>query len=274
MRKNVLNILTLSALLGTAVIYAEGRPEISICQANDCEETETVIQQRKQKTRTFLAELAHNDATVMQQFDLLAAELDILYQKGKNLKIKEITKIYDAIDFATDKHRLQTRKNKEKTPYIAHPLGVAYNVIHFGEVKECAVIIGALLHDTVEDTQTTFDEIEKTFEKEVASLVREMTDDKKLASNERKRLQVIEASKKSKGATQIHLADKLYNVVDLLQNPPEGWSRTRIERYYQWVQSVIDRLPQANNKLKDATQKVINDYWEKQESNSKVTASK
>jgi guanosine-3',5'-bis(diphosphate) 3'-pyrophosphohydrolase len=202
----------------------------------------------------------------MKNYDLLVGELDNAYRKGKSLKAEEIDAIFNAIDFAAEKHRLQLRQNKEKTPYISHPLGVTYNLMHYGEVSDAAVIIGALLHDTVEDTQTTFEEIEKLFGKDAVSYVREMTDDKKLAKMERKRLQVIKASKQSKGAAQINLADKLFNVVDLFHNPPEEWSRTRIDRYYQWVQAVIDRLPAASDPIKKEIQAVIDTYWENQNS--------
>jgi guanosine-3',5'-bis(diphosphate) 3'-pyrophosphohydrolase len=177
---------------------------------------------------------------------------------------QEVAEICSGIDFAAEKHRFQTRKNKEKTPYISHPLGVAYNLMEVGEVRDPSVIIGALLHDTVEDTQTTFDEIENKFGKLVVGLVKEVTDDKSLAKEARKRLQVINAAHKSKGAAQIKLADKLYNLNDLFNNPPADWTQTRIDRYYEWAQSVVDRLPEANDKLMDAVDDVINDYWEKQ----------
>ena len=91
-----------------------------------------------------------------------------------------------------------------------------------------------------------------------------MSEDQSLSYVERKRQQVIHASKCSKGAAQIHLADKLYNAIELLRNPPEGWSSVRIDRYYQWMQSIIERLPQANDALKKEVEKVIDSYWESQ----------
>jgi len=263
MRNDMLSIVTIS-LLTTSIALADGRPEVSICQPSDCQNVEDPLLTRSQQSREHVARLSHNNEIVMKNFDLLSSEIDNAFRKEKNLKADEVRSIFTAIDFAAEKHRLQMRKNKEKTPYISHPLGVAFNVMHYGEINDAAVIIGALLHDTVEDTQTTFDEIEKNFGIEVASYVREMTDDKKLPFAERKRLQVIDASKKSKGAALIHLADKLYNAEDLLHNTPEGWSRIRIERYYQWTQSVVDRLPGGNEALKKEVQNVINAYWEQQ----------
>jgi guanosine-3',5'-bis(diphosphate) 3'-pyrophosphohydrolase len=201
---------------------------------------------------------------VLKNFDALQVEIDKAFRKQKILKADEVRLIYDAIDFAAEKHRLQMRKNKEKTPYISHPLGVAQYVMHFGEIQDTAIIIGALLHDTVEDTQTTYEEIEQRFGKQVASYVHEVSDNKKLDFSERKRQQLIDAPKKTKGAAQIKLADKLYNLQDLLHNTPEGWSRIRVERYYQWAQSVVDRLPPGNQALRSEIDSVINAYWEQQ----------
>lgn len=274
MRNDVLKVLAMIFFTLNLDVYGDGRPEVSICQPGesnnqhpDYQDIEDNICQLSRESRDHISRISYQNALVMKNYDLLANELDLIYRKEKSLKAEEMQCIFNAMDFAAEKHRLQTRKNKDRTPYISHPLGVAYYLIHYGEVSDSAVIIGAILHDTVEDTQTTFDEIENKFGIEVASYVREMTDEKTLASAERKRLQVIDASKKSKGAAQISLADKLYNVLDLLHNPPEGWSRIRIERYYQWTQAVIDRLPEANEKLKKETQKIINSYWENQKNN-------
>ena len=264
MKKDAWILAALGLFIAKDMVRSEWCPEVSIYQSYDNQNVEDPILQRKEQSRELLMRLTHNNEIVMRNFTVLAMELEMAFRKEKKFKFEEICAIFNAIDFAADKHRLQMRKNKEKTPYISHPLGVAYNVIHYGDVKEAAIIIGALLHDTIEDTQTTFEEIESQFGKQTSSYVRELTDDKKLSSSERRRLQVIEASKKSKGAAQIHLADKLYNAIELLDNPPEGWSRIRIDRYYQWIQSVVDRLPDGNDTLKKQIHTVINTYWEHQ----------
>jgi guanosine-3',5'-bis(diphosphate) 3'-pyrophosphohydrolase len=243
----------------------EEKPKVFLCQSTECETAESPVKQTLQETRSKVAELSHNDPTVMKNFDALAEILNISYQKEKSMTVREIQEVCTGIHFAAEKHRLQTRKNKERTPYVSHPIGVAYNLMHIGDVRDTAVIIGALLHDTVEDTQTTFEEVENKFGKLVASLVREVTDDKSLAKEARKRLQVINAAHKSKGAAQIKLADKLYNLNDLFSSPPADWTQMRIDHYYEWAQSVIDRLPNnANDKLHKAVEGIINQYWEKQ----------
>ncbi len=259
-------MLAATVMATSAVVANEDKPKVSLCHSEECE-MEDAVKTSLQETRKKLSELARDDKVVMKNFDTFAEILNNAYHKEKSMTAQEIHEVCKGVEFAAEKHRLQTRKNPEKTPYISHPIGVANNLMNIGEVRDSSVIIGALLHDTVEDTQTTFEEIESKFGKNVAGYVREVTDDKSLAQETRKRLQVINASHKSKGAAQIKLADKLYNLNDLLNNPPKDWTQTRIDRYYEWAQSVVDRLPKANDKLHGAVDDIINSYWEKQQSN-------
>jgi hypothetical protein len=265
MKKHILPLLIAATITASGTYANEEKPKVSLCQGEECIVAENPVPQTLQETRKRVVELAHNDVIVMKNFDNLADILNVAYQKEKSMTAQEIQEICSGIEFAAEKHRLQTRKNKEKTPYISHPIGVAHNLMNVGEIRETSVIIGALLHDTVEDTQTTFEEIENKFGKQIAGLVREVTDDKSLAKEARKRFQVINASHKSKGAAQIKLADKLFNLNDLFNNPPQDWTQTRIDRYYEWAQSVIDRLPSANDKLYEAVEGIINKYWEQQD---------
>lgn len=106
-------------------------------------------------------------------------------------------------------------------------------MIQEGNVYDPSVIIAALLHDTVEDTDTTFEEIEKHFGEKVKKIVQEVTDDKSLPKQERKRLQVVNASQKSFEAKLVKLADKLYNLRDLEKETPVGWSADRVDEYFK-----------------------------------------
>ena len=101
-----------------------------------------------------------------------------------------LAELLKAADIAAKKHRDQRRKDSARTPYINHPIGVANILTEEGQVDDLATLQAALLHDTVEDTATTFDEIESIFGKEVRDIVDEVTDDKSLPYDERKRLQV------------------------------------------------------------------------------------
>ena len=100
------------------------------------------------------------------------------------------TQLLKAISFAADKHSRQRRKDVEASPFINHPIAVATVLATEGEVSDEVTLLAAALHDTVEDTQTTFEELEDNFGLEVAGLVREVTDDKSLDKGERKRLQI------------------------------------------------------------------------------------
>ena len=216
MRKEIVSFLGAALLFATPGLKSEAKEGVIVQEAPENLSSEEAMKQRIQASRVVVSRLAHEDEVVLKNFDQFSDEVAQAFSKGKSLSKEEVDRIFDALDFAADKHRLQTRKNKAKTPYISHPIGVAYNVMHFGEVKDAEIIMGALLHDTVEDTQTTLEELTKTFNAQVSSYVRELTNDKAMAQVERKRAAVIQAADKSAGGAQIELADQLYNVMDLL----------------------------------------------------------
>ncbi|GBC04655.1 hypothetical protein RclHR1_00580020 [Rhizophagus clarus] len=140
----------------------------------------------------------------------------------------DIVKLIDTIDFAARKHSFQRRKDSAKTPYINHPIGVAKNLTDAG-VYDLVTIQAAILHDTVEDTKTTFEEIEQNFGREVKNIVAECTDDKTLEKEEIKRLQIEHTPHLSKQAKEVKLADKLYNLKDIKRDVPTGWSKERVQ---------------------------------------------
>jgi len=160
-----------------------------------------------------------------------------------------LAKLVKAADFAAKKHRNDRRKDADKTPYINHPIGVAEILTEEGDVNDVDILCAALLHDTVEDTDTSFEEIEELFGKVVRDYVDEVTDDKTLEKMERKRLQIVNAPKKTPGAKQVKLADKLYNLRDLNRCTPEGWDEVRVENYFKWAKQVVDGLRGANAAL-------------------------
>lgn len=219
------------------------------------------IESQLETCRISIQKLAHNNEKVLNQFDVFAETLKKTYLSGEGLIHKDIYRIIDAIIFSAGKHRFQTRKDPEETPYIIHPMGVANNLMTIGKVRDPDIIIGALLHDTVEDTQTTFAEIEQRFGMRVANFICEVTDDKALPKETRKQLQIEHAPEKSAGAAQIKLADKLYNLTDLSKAAPIDWEKERIDAYFQWAQSVVNQLPWVNAPLKHAVDQVIQAYW-------------
>lgn len=154
-----------------------------------------------------------------------------------------------ALRFAALKHRGQTRKGGSHPPYINHPIDVAEILWRVGNVRDTNTLVAALLHDTIEDTGTHPDEIRGQFGEEVLALVLEVTDDKSLPKAERKRRQVESAPHKSAKARQIKLGDKISNVYEIANDPPDGWSYERRQEYLDWTKQVIDGLRGFNPDL-------------------------
>lgn len=154
-----------------------------------------------------------------------------------------------AMRFSADKHRYQRRKDPAESPYINHPIEVAQLLWDVGGVRETTVLVAALLHDTIEDTQTKPEEIQEHFGEAVLALVLEVTDDKSLEKAERKRLQIANAPYKSPGAKLIKLADKCCNVRDVVGAPPKGWSLARRREYLLWSEQVVAGLRGTNAAL-------------------------
>ena len=148
-----------------------------------------------------------------------------------------------AAAFAALKHRDQRRKDQAASPYINHPLAVA-NVLanEVADVTDEVAITAALLHDTIEDTETSPLEIKDAFGTDVLSVVLEVTDDKSLPKKERKRLQVEHASSISHSAKLVKLADKICNLRDMANSPPHDWPLSRRVEYFDWCKSVVDRM--------------------------------
>lgn len=124
-----------------------------------------------------------------------------------------------AVAFAAEKHRNQRRKDADASPYINHPIALANVLANEGRVHDVAVICAAVLHDTIEDTETTEDELRSLFGPEVASIVLEVTDDKALEKQVRKQLQIEHAPHASPKAKLVKLADKICNLRDILASP-------------------------------------------------------
>ena len=166
--------------------------------------------------------------------------------------MSDTTLILRAAAFAARKHRDQRRKDAEASPYINHPLELARVLAEVGGVTDAATLCAALLHDTVEDTDTTFDELQREFGAEIAALVAEVTDDKSLPKTERKRLQIDHATSLSPAAKRVKLADKICNLTDVATSPPVGWSLERRREYFVWAKAVIDRLRGIDARLEAA----------------------
>ena len=162
---------------------------------------------------------------------------------------QDLKLLLKALTFAAYKHKDQRRKDVEASPYINHPISLANIICNEGHVVDIDVICGALLHDTVEDTQTTPDELEAEFGRAIRDIVMEVTDDKNLSKEERKRLQIEHAAHSSDKAKLVKLADKISNLRDILDNPPPDWSLERRQAYFDWASAVIDQLRGVHSQL-------------------------
>jgi guanosine-3',5'-bis(diphosphate) 3'-pyrophosphohydrolase len=157
--------------------------------------------------------------------------------------------VVKAVEFAAHKHKAQRRKDAKASPYINHPIALARILRAEGGVDDPAVIAAALLHDTVEDTDTSYQELRGQFGAKVADIVAEVTDTKWLQKGSRKRLQISKASRATEGAKLVKLADKIANLRDIIASPPASWSLARKREYFDWAKRVVDQVRGTNLKL-------------------------
>ena len=156
-----------------------------------------------------------------------------------------------ALVFAADKHRNQRRKDADASPYINHPIALANILVNEGGITDINVLCGAILHDTIEDTETTKEELTQHFGEKITSIVLDVTDDKTLPKAERKLKQIEHASHASNEAKLVKLADKISNLRDILSSPPKDWTDDRKKEYFDWSGKVIDQIRGTNSKLEN-----------------------
>lgn len=161
----------------------------------------------------------------------------------------ELSELLTALWFAADRHRDQRRKGAESSPFINHLIEVAELLARVGGVSDLVTLQAAVLHDTLEDTRTTAEELEERFGREVRRVVEEVTDDKRLPSHERKRLQVVNAPQLSRRAQMVKIADKISNVRSVAESPPAGWTLQRRREYLDWSSRVVAGCRGCNREL-------------------------
>jgi guanosine-3',5'-bis(diphosphate) 3'-pyrophosphohydrolase len=144
-----------------------------------------------------------------------------------------------AVAFAADKHRTQRRKDADASPYINHPIALANVLANEGGVTDVVVLSAAVLHDTIEDTNTTAEELTAIFGAKITATVLDVTDDKSLDKHDRKQRQIERAPHISKEAKLVKLADKICNLRDILAAPPADWSPERKQGYFDWAAKVV-----------------------------------
>jgi (p)ppGpp synthase/HD superfamily hydrolase len=184
-------------------------------------------------------------------------ESDVTTPQPTGGHISELAQLLQALQFAADKHRAQKRKDVDETPYINHLIEVAAILATVGQVTELTILRAAVLHDTIEDTKTTAQQLKKRFGPAVRKLVLEFTDNKRLPKKKRKRLQIEHAPKLSTRAKMIKLGDLIANVQDLTSTPPADWSLKRRREYLGWTEKVVHGCRGANRRLERRYDEVL-----------------
>jgi guanosine-3',5'-bis(diphosphate) 3'-pyrophosphohydrolase len=174
----------------------------------------------------------------------------------------EAARLLAALRFAAEKHRDQRRKGRLASPYINHPIEVAETLARCG-IDDLEVLQAAILHDTIEDTMTTAEELEQQFGQRVTGLVKEVTDDKRLPKQVRKQLQIEHAPVLSDRAKLIKLVDKVCNVRDMALSPPEDWPLERRVAYLDWADRVVAGCRGKNPQLDALYERAITEARER-----------
>lgn len=162
-----------------------------------------------------------------------------------------------AIEFASRKHSTLRRKDKDASPYINHPIAVAHLLADTGGITNLVTLMAAVLHDTIEDTDTTAEELEAQFGPTVRKVVEEVTDDKSLDKAVRKQRQIDHAPKISREAKAIKLGDKIANVQDVTDAPPANWDLARRIEYLDWTEKVVAGCRGTNAPLEKLYDEVL-----------------
>ncbi|MFH0893096.1 MAG: HD domain-containing protein [Bacteroidota bacterium] len=163
-----------------------------------------------------------------------------------------------AIHFAAHKHKNHRRKDRKRTPYINHPIGVAMILNETANINDQHILAAAVLHDTLEDTDTTFQELSETFSVKIATIVKEVSDDKSLPRNIRKQRQIETAPSLSYEARLIRIADKINNLHDITFSPPVFWSKKELKSYQDWALEVVNSIRGTNTELEKLFDETLN----------------
>ena len=251
----------LAILLGATSMIGINAAQPQIAAASRMEESKDSLKDSVSKQFKVFVK---GSKEMMSQYEGFLSSLKETKKEKNGLSDADIERILEALCYSAECHQAQVRKNAKKTPYISHPLSVAQSIVKLGKVYDADVIMAALLFDTIHDTHATFFDIRQKFGDKVEGYVRELSEDMNLSAAKRKKLQIIQASSKSKGAATIKLSEKLFNLNNLMHEPPMEWTRDRIDQYFLWAQALVESLPEANKPLKEEVHKVIAQYWKKQ----------
>jgi HD domain-containing protein len=171
----------------------------------------------------------------------------------------EVRRLTKALAFAAEAHRNHRRKGASQEPYINHLIEVL-DLVASVEGGDMDVLIAALLHDVLEDTQTGYEELAAAFGERVACIVQENSDDMTLPKPERRRARLASIGKKSRDARLVKFADIISNLRATAVSPPAGWSNDRRLGYLESCRDLVDAGRGSNAEIErifDDTAKAV-----------------
>ena len=154
-----------------------------------------------------------------------------------NADLRRLTK---ALLFAAEAHRNQRRKGAAQEPYLNHLVEVLDLLVQATDGTDTDLLIAAVLHDVVEDTSATPEDVVENFGDRVAEIVRENSDDMSLPKAERRRARIAGMPLKSREARLVKMADVISNLRAIAVSPPAGWPAERRLSYLESCRQLID----------------------------------
>jgi guanosine-3',5'-bis(diphosphate) 3'-pyrophosphohydrolase len=169
--------------------------------------------------------------------------------------------VSEAAELAARRHNGMARKGRGNEPYINHLAEVANLLSIATDGADADLVAAGWLHDAIEDTETTAEELAQNFSERVAALVVEVTDDMTLPKHERRRLQIVDAPNKSEGAKLIKIADKISNIRARMVPQPNQDERDDLIDYITWAEKVVAGCRGVNATLDRIFDETVKQAW-------------
>jgi len=171
--------------------------------------------------------------------------------------MKETNTLYDkALTFA-EKHHSGQMRDDGATPYIEHPKKVAKILREVAGVTDESILSAGLLHDMIEDSEVSYDDLEKAFGVRIAGLVAELTNDKRLPKQLSREDLIRRLPGMSQEAALIKLADIYSNAQDM---GSADWTEERKAKYLVYLRRIVETISKSKPTLSPKLEKSISEY--------------
>ena len=171
----------------------------------------------------------------------------------------DVTRLTQALAFAAEAHANQRRKGAAQEPYLNHLVEVLDLVTQATGGDDVDLLIASLLHDVVEDTNVTEEELTESFGTRVAEIVQANSDDMSLPKDERRRKRIADMPRKAPDARIVKTADVISNIRAIVTSPPAGWTADRKLGYLDGCRQLIDAGRGANAALEKVFDQTVAD---------------